>query len=423
MATEVLVPPLGTNVDTVTIVTWHKREGDLVTAGEPLFAVETDKAVLDVEAPATGALQGVSANEGDDVPALSRIAWIAPLREGEASREGEAPAEPPSRIPDALTDPLPPPVAGRGKGKGERRFSSPWARTLARQRELDWTTLEGSGPMGAVVARDVEAARPSPRSPATPLARRISDATGTDIGRLTGSGHLGRITRDDVLSAGRPAETFPLTGIRGRIAQRMLRGATETASVTLTTEVDATAFVEARRRHFASGLKVSYNDMLLQTVARALSEHPHMNVTYEGDVAVMHRSAHIALAVDTDRGLLAPVVRGVDAMGLAELAAATASLIERARNGEITPDELRGSTFTITNLGMFGIDAFTPIINLPECAILGVGRIKPTPWVVGDCIGIRQAMWLSLTFDHRLVDGGPAARFFQAVARAIEAGG
>ena len=134
------------------------------------------------------------------------------------------------------------------------------------------------------------------------------------------------------------------------------------------------------------------------------------------------REINIALAVDTDRGLLAPVVRGVEALSLAEIAAATASIIERARNAQITPDELHGSTFTITNLGMFGIDAFTPIINTPECAILGVGRIKPTPWVVGDCIGIRQAMWLSLTFDHRLVDGGPAARFLQTIARAIEAG-
>lgn len=145
-----------------------------------------------------------------------------------------------------------------------------------------------------------------------------------------------------------------------------------------------------------------------------------MNATYEGDRAVVRRETDIALAVDTDRGLLAPVVRGVQALALPEIAAATASIIERARNGQITPDELHGSTFTITNLGMFGIDAFTPIINVPECAILGVGRIKPTPWVVGDCIGIRQAMWLSLTFDHRLVDGGPAARFLHAVAQAIE---
>jgi pyruvate dehydrogenase E2 component (dihydrolipoamide acetyltransferase) len=137
----------------------------------------------------------------------------------------------------------------------------------------------------------------------------------------------------------------------------------------------------------------------------------------------VRRGLDIALAVDTDRGLLAPVIRGVQNMVLPAIASATAGVVERARNGMISPDELRGSTFTVTNLGMFGIDAFTPIINLPECAVLGVGRIKPTPWAVGDRVEVRHAVWLSLTFDHRLVDGGPAARFLQAVVRAVEARG
>jgi len=414
MATPVVVPPLGTNVDTGALVTWHKREGDSVTTGEPLFAVETDKAILDVEAPASGILRGVSASEGDEVPALSEIAWLC--------AEGETPTVQSSQQPVRQVHPVHP-VHQPNSQAPVHRFASPWARTLARERELEWTILQGSGPMGAVLARDVEAARPSPRSPVTPLARRIAHETDADISRMTGTGHLGRITRDDVTSPNdprEPVETLALTGIRGRIAERMFRGAHETAPVTLTTEVDATSFVEARKCIVADGLRVTYNDMLLQVVSRALREHPRMNATYEGDRAVVRRETDIALAVDTDRGLLAPVVRGVQALALPEIAAATASIIERARNGQITPDELHGSTFTITNLGMFGIDAFTPIINVPECAILGVGRIKPTPWVVGDCIGIRQAMWLSLTFDHRLVDGGPAARFLHAVAQAIE---
>lgn len=460
MATAVVVPPLGTNVDTVTLVRWYKREGEEVAAGEPLFAVETDKAVLDVEAPASGILHGVLAAEGDEVAALSEIAWLG--AEGEASRGAPA-----SRPAESVVDGHSVPQSHQAVSPDSaRRFASPWARTLARERELDWTALAGSGPMGAVLARDVEAVRPSRRSPATPLARRMAGATGADIRRMTGTGHMGRITRDDVTAAssgraieataslraqrstpdqavgaritdrdcfatlamtlpndqGEPVETFALTGIRGRIAERMYSGAHETAPVTLTTEVDATRFVETRRRLVAEGLRVSYNDLLMLVVSRALREHPRMNVRFENDHAMVCREINIALAVDTDRGLLAPVVRGVETLSLAEIAAATASIIERARNAQITPDELHGSTFTITNLGMFGIDAFTPIINTPECAILGVGRIKPTPWVVGDCIGIRQAMWLSLTFDHRLVDGGPAARFLQTIARAIEAG-
>lgn len=424
MATEVLVPPLGANVDTVTLVTWYKREGDEVAAGEPLFAVETDKAVLDVEAPASGILQGVSVSEGDEAPCLSRIAWLA------VDEDGPLPQEAAAAGASSLTTQN---IAARQE-PGERRLASPWARTLAAQHGVDWTAMQGSGPLGAVVARDIEAERNARSHPgrlrATPLAVRVARDAGIEIAGVAGSGPAGRVMRDDVVRAADAScapsdvvETFSLTGIRGKIADRMLRGAQKTASVTLTAEADASAFVERRRRILATGLRVTYNDLLMEIVARALTVHPRLNATYEGDQAVVRCDANIALAVDTDRGLVAPVVKGVQTMSLARIAAATSSLVERARSGQITPDELRGSTFTITNLGMFGIDAFTPIINTPECAILGVGRIKPTPWVVGDCIGIRQAMWLSLTFDHRLVDGGPAARFLQAIVKEIESPG
>jgi len=431
MATEVLVPPLGTNVDAVTLVTWHRSEGDQVTQGEPLFAVETDKAVLDVEAPASGVLRGMAAAEGDEVPALSRIAWLC-----EAGEEPPAAGPVAARAAAGAVDLASVRQADLGREALGRRFASPWARTLASQRGMDWTQLRGTGPMDAVVARDItDAAETTEQRPPriTPLAARAAREAGVDARKVEGTGPAGRITRDDVLraAAGRRrsvsadptiAETIPLTGIRGRIADRMFRGAVETASVTLTAEVDATGLVETRTRMLGDGLKAGYNDLLILIVAAALRDHPRLNATYEGDRVVVRRNVNVALAVDTDRGLLAPVIRSVQDMSLAEIADATSAAIHRARTGEIGPDELRGSTFTITNLGMFGIDAFTPILNVPECAILGVGRIKPTPWVVGDCIGIRQAMWLSLTFDHRLVDGGPAARFLQAICRAVEAG-
>ncbi|MCX6361479.1 MAG: dihydrolipoamide acetyltransferase family protein [Armatimonadetes bacterium] len=435
MATQVLVPPLGTNVDTVTLVNWYKAEGDAVAAGEPLFAVETDKATLDVEAPAAGILRGVSAAAGEDVAALSTIAWIA--AEGETlPAEARTNTDPhgPTRTPTdaAAPHPLTPspthPLTPR---------ASPWARTLATERGVDWTLLRGTGPQGAVVGRDVEAAAEAGRRPApTPLAARIAREQGIALSGVEGTGAAGRITREDVLRAadtGRDAraaeptddivETFALTGVRGKIAERMMRGSHETAPVTLTAEVDATALVARRKALIAAGLKVSFNDLLVCIIARALGEQPRMNAVYQGDRAVVRRSVDIALAVDTDRGLLAPVLRGAERMTLAQVAEGSAALIARARSGQAGPDELKGGTFTLTNLGMFGIDAFTPIINHPECAILGVGRIKPTPWVVGDCIGIRQALWLSLTFDHRLVDGGPAARFLQSVVRGIEAPG
>ena len=376
MATEVLVPPLGTNADTVTLVKWFRHEGERVSAGQPLFCVETDKATLDVEAPASGVLRGVTASSGAELPALHRIGWVcAPGEDAPSEDAPVGPGVPPfGDAPGLVRSPVSPPASGAA-----RRFASPWARTLARERGLDWAQLRGTGPMGAVVGRDIEAAHA------------------------------------DVL------EFFALTGVRGTIADRMLRGATETAAVTLTAEADATAFVALRQAVLATGLSVSYNDLMLLVVARALQKHPRMGATYDGERAVVRRSIDIALAVDTERGLLAPVVRGVERLTLPQIAVATADLIERARAGLATPEELRGGVFTLTNLGMYGVDAFTPIINLPETAILGVGRIRAKPWVVGGQFAIRRSLWLSLTFDHRLVDGGPAARFLQSIVRDIEA--
>ena len=217
-----------------------------------------------------------------------------------------------------------------------------------------------------------------------------------------------------------PVSSSQLTGIRALIAERMVAGHTRTAPVTLTAQADATALVELRRQLAADGVAVSYNDLFLTVLAKALAEHPRLNASLDGDAVKLWPQIDIAVAVDTERGLLAPVVRGVDRKGLAQLAAETTALAERARSGRCMPDELTDSTFTLTNLGMFGIDAFTPIINLPECAILGVGRIKTQPVWAGDHVEPREMVWLSLTFDHRLVDGGPAARFLQRVAQLVE---
>jgi pyruvate dehydrogenase E2 component (dihydrolipoamide acetyltransferase) len=213
---------------------------------------------------------------------------------------------------------------------------------------------------------------------------------------------------------------IPFTGIRALIAGRMAASHSQTAPVTLTAEADATALVELRRQLAADGVAVSYNDLLLYVLAKALREHPRLNTSLDGETIRVWRRIDIGLAVDTERGLLVPVVRDVASKGLAQLAAETQALIQRAQAGRCTPDELTGGTFTLTNLGMFGIDAFTPLINLPETAILGVGRIKARPTVIGDQIVARQTAWLSLTFDHRLVDGGPAARFLQRVVQLAE---
>jgi len=320
-----------------------------------------------------------------------------------------------------------------------RIFISPRARRLAEEHGVDLAALTASGPEGAIVERDVRAYLDrQPTRVATPVARRMAEEAGLDWREVAGSGGpRGRVTRADVArvlqsapAAGEPAlpppgineaaETIPLRSVRAVIAERMAHSAATTAPVTLTAEADATALVELRRQLAQDGVDVSYNDLFLYVLGRALRDQPQLNASLEGDAVVVWRRIHIGLAVDTDRGLLVPVVRDVDAKGLRQIAQETQALVERARAGGCTPDDLHGGTFTLTNLGMAGIDAFTPIINLPETAILGVGRIKARPAVVEGELCVRQTMWLSLTFDHRLVDGGPAARFLQRVVQLVE---
>jgi pyruvate dehydrogenase E2 component (dihydrolipoamide acetyltransferase) len=268
----------------------------------------------------------------------------------------------------------------------------------------------------------------------------VAEDAGLDWRTLPGSGPRGHIVRDDVARALSRAEAveadvikaIPVRSVRAVIAERMAHSVATTAHVTLTAEADATALVDLRRHLIEDGVRVSYNDLFLYILGRALRGHPQLNASLEGDtIKVWQRihvgdtikvwqRIHVGLAVDTDRGLLVPVVQDVDCKGLLQIAGETQSLIERAKAGQCTPEELSGGTFTLTNLGMFGIDAFTPIINLPECAILGVGRIKTRPVMTGDEVVGRQMVWLSLTFDHRLVDGGPAARFLQRVVQLVE---
>jgi pyruvate dehydrogenase E2 component (dihydrolipoamide acetyltransferase) len=413
MATDVLVPPLGQTVDTLVLVSWHKREGEIVAQGEPLFVIETDKATLDVEAPASGILRRITAQAGEEVKVLSKIAVIAQQSE-----------------------------------ERKRTFISPRARRLAEQNQVPLEEVKATGPEGAIVERDIRAYLEQPTAPPiAPVARRIAEEAGLDWRNLAGSGVRGRVMRKDVTQAiakaaqaanalaatpekaapppvipleGEPLQTIPVSGVRAVIAERMASSHGQTAPVTLTTEADATALVELRRQLAQDGLDVSYNDLLLYILARALREHPQVNASWDGNSIKVWQRVDIGLAVDTDRGLLVPVVRDVDRKGLQQIAQETKTLAERARTGQCTPEELHGGTFTITNLGMFGIDAFTPIINLPECAILGVGRIKMQPVMTDDNTVVgRQMVWLSLTFDHRLVDGGPAARFLQRVAQLV----
>ena len=355
---------------------------------------------------------------------------------GEAWEKSAATQE--ARGADPQRSPAPFPAAARGQDpaveRGQRVFISPRARRLADEHNIPLADLKPTGPEGAIVERDVRSYLDARVAPISPVARRMAEDAGLDWrggpGRrpLSGSGPGGRIMRQDiaqaldekVMEAGDVLESIPLTGVRALIAERMAASSASTASVTLNSEADATAMVALRRQLAGEGIEISYNALLLHMLGRALREHPRMNASLAGDAIQVWKGIHVGLAVDSGRGLLVPVVRDVDGKGLSQLENEIRALAGRARTGRCTPQELQGGTFTLTNLGMYGIDSFTPIINLPECAILGVGRIKTRPAFAGDEVVARQMVWLSLTFDHRLVDGAPAARFLQRVVQLIE---
>ncbi len=445
MVTEVILPKLGQTMEEGAIVEWFKKEGDEVGRGDLLFTAESDKAVLEVEATAKGFLRKILVPTGQPVPVLTAVALITRTADEDISSyisSAAAVATIPAPARDRAAEPAEPEPAARTElvPAVGRLFASPRARKTAREKGLDLALITGSGPSGRIVERDVLdylATRPK----ATPVAVRTADALGIDLTQVTGTGISGRITRADVEAATKAAapavtpplagtptvETVPMTGLRRIIAERMAASDTATARVTLVTEADATAFVEIREELKESiteewGFAPGYNDLLGLVVARALREFLYMNARLDADGGSIERLDHVNLgmAVDTERGLLVPVIRDADTKGLRTFGVEFRALVERARSGKSLPDDLSGGTFTVTNLGMYDIDAFTPIINLPEAAILGVGRIQPKPVVWEGEIVARDMWTLSLTFDHRLVDGAPAARFLQRIKQLVE---
>jgi pyruvate dehydrogenase E2 component (dihydrolipoamide acetyltransferase) len=455
MAHQVIMPKLGQTMEEGTIVEWFKQEGDAVQRGEVLFTVETDKATLESESPARGFLRKILVSAGETVPVLTPVAILTRTGDEEISELWVVGSELRVEGPAAAEEALQPETAQletaeRATG---RIFASPRARMRARELGVELSLLAGTGPNGRIVERDVLAyVERQPK--ATPVARKMAAELGIDLVTLTGSGVGGKITQEDVERAhkvlaaptpalprdqGReaalapaivlpPAEvagTTPLSGLRGIIARRMALSAQSTAHVTLISEADATALVEVRTRLKATvteewGFTPGYNDLLGLMVARTLREFPYMNARLNGEMIERLAHVNLGLAVDTERGLLVPVLRDADQMGLRAFGTQFRELLARAREGKSLPDDLAGGTFTITNLGMYGVDAFTPIINPPEAAVLGVGRIQPRPVVREGAVVVRHVVTLSLTFDHRLVDGAPAAQFLQRIVQYVE---
>ena len=442
MAEEFFIPKLGQTVEEVTLVNWLVEDGAKVSQGQPIMEVETDKAVFPVEANARGVIHIGPYKVGDIVPVLTVVAIIG-KPEDRFEAGGIASGTPVSEIaPTASAVPIAGPSAAPAvKAENEKLFASPRARKVAAEKKVDLAALTPTGYGGLRVAeRDVLSfLAQAPK--VTPVAQRMAADVGVDLRTIAGSGPRGRIVKEDIARASRSSilnpqfsiqssqpeilERIPLKGVRAIIAERLAASVHTTARVTLVTEADATEFVAARTRIKEKveedwGFAPGYNDLLAMIVAAALRRFSYMNARLAPDAIEILGHVHMGMAVDTERGLLVPVIRDADQKSLRQFGLEFRQLVEQARNGRSMPDDLTGGTFTITNLGMYDVDAFTPVINLPEAAILGVGRIAPKVVAYHGEAAIRQMWTLSLVFDHRLTDGAPAARFLQAIKQLIE---
>ncbi len=415
MAIEIKVPRLGWSMEEGTFIEWLKRDGQSVQAGEPLFAIEGDKAIQEVKAIGSGILRippngpenGETVKVGVTLAFLTDPDEAAPFGRRSAADEpqadrpdgtGSQPAESGSQpaIPKAMSPRLAPTTNAAAR-RGPR--ISPRAARVAGELGIDWQTIQGTGSTGRIRERDIrQAAAERPATASRPMASQSVHVTAT--------------------AAKQPS-------FRRTIAARMLEGSQTTAPVTLTTTADATNLVSLRAQFKATvtgpdEVIPGYLDMITKLVGRALVENPELNRQWIDGQIVAPDGIDIAIAVDTPSGLLAPVLRNVPGLGLREIAVLAKDLSLRAHAAQLKATELNGGSFTISNLGAFGIDAFTPIINVPQCAILGLGRIARHATVVGDQIVARETITLSMTFDHRIVDGAPAARFLAVVRTAIE---
>jgi pyruvate dehydrogenase E2 component (dihydrolipoamide acetyltransferase) len=373
MAIPIIIPRLGWNMEEGVFLGWLKQDGEPIRAGESLFRLESEKAAEDIECLDAGIVR-IAPNgpkDGDTVPVGCVIGYLVQTGEEFQIAEFKLQIEKP-----AVPEPRPASAPKSAILNLQSAIASPRARRVAAELGVDWTKLIGSGQSGRIREKDVRAAP------------------------TRGTGKI-----------------VPLSSVRKAGVERLLKSVQSTVPVTLTTTADVTDLMSMRRQLKPAP---SLTDCFVKATAQALQQHPLLAARWADGHLVLPDPIHIGIAVDTDAGLLVPVVHDAATLSLSQIAARSRDLIERARSAKLTTKDLQGGVFTVTNLGMFGIDAFTPIINHPECAILGIGRVRRVPVFVADQVMARDQVTLSLTFDHRIVDGAPAARFLQTLAHAVE---
>ena len=403
MAIEISVPRLGWSMDEGTLLEWFKREGEFVRKGEMIFSLEGDKATQEIESFDEGYLRLFSGSPqpGEAVKVGQVLAFL--LAEGE-SLPPLPKSSKPSFVPTHVHVESQLAEAIDAAHQVTDRAATPRARRTARRLGVDWQSIQGTGRNGRVRERDV--------------LLTSENGSGVDSAMAHPSPVLPAIQP-------LPGQIVPFTSLRRTIAARMTAANQQTVPVTLSAQADATQLVTLRKswrqaRTPGDSPIPSHTDMILKLVSMALTKHPAMQTQWRAEGLFVPEVINIAMAVDTEAGLVVPVVRNVPSMTIMEVTIATRKLIELAHKRRLTLEQTRGGTFTVSSLGSFGIDMFTPIIHLPQSAILGIGRIALEPAVVGDQVVPRHRMWLSLTFDHRVIDGAPAARFLAAVKDLIE---
>lgn len=410
----IIMPKMGDAMEEGTLIRWLKAEGEAVKEGEPIAEIATDKATIELEAPTSGVLRGIRVQEGQVVPINTPLAYI--LAEGEQlpteTEDGkpEARIETPSTPSAPIAQPTPSPTPILEKGAPERIKASPLARKIAQEHGIDLSLLKGTGPQGRIVERDVLAYLESLKAPAPAVAPAPAPAVApTPPAPAPTTAVAGR------------AE--PLNRLRQITAQRTTEAKQTIPHFYLTMEIDmesALAF-RAQINQADESLKVSVNDMIVKACAVALEKYPIAQAAYQGNQIVYPDGTHIGIAVAVEEGLLVAVVRHCEQKSLRRIAQESQTLVQKAREGKLLPDEMTGNTFTVSNLGMFGIDEFAAIINPPAPAILAVGAVKKVPVVLEDgMIAPRARMKVTLSCDHRVLDGATGARFLQELKRVLE---
>jgi pyruvate dehydrogenase E2 component (dihydrolipoamide acetyltransferase) len=397
MAAEVKVPRLGQGMEVGTVVKWLKAEGDAVAKGEPLYELDTDKVTQEVEAEAAGVLLKIAVPEGE-VPVGTTIAFIGEQGESvpDVSGNGKvaAPEEKAEEPASAAEEPAPESerAAPEPRREGERIKASPLARRIARERGIELASIAGTGPDGRIIAEDVDRAAAGGPSRAVPQTVPVGEV-----------------------------ESVPLTSIRRTIARRLTEAwQVPVFQLQVSADMERANMVVAGARELHPEVKVSVTDLLTKICASALRRHPDVNVSFTEEALLRHPSANVGIAVAAPQGLVVPVVKSAERLSLAEIAAVRSDLVDRARNQKLTQDDLAGGTFTISNLGMFGVESFTAVLNPPQAAILAVGATEDRPVARDGEVVVRPEMTMTLTVDHRAVDGAPAADFLRTVKAMLE---